>query len=88
MVIASSSATVQGADCAGGVGPTAFGDAFFGKAMRASDDLAHAFDVARKQLVEQRAAEPMMSVGPAIAEHLKSLRSKSSGRVVAQTRLR
>jgi hypothetical protein len=88
MVIASSGTDVRGADCAGGITPGAFGDAFFGKAMRSSDDVAHAFDVARKQLVEQRAPEPVMSIGAAIGEHLKSLRSKSSGRVVAQTRVR
>jgi hypothetical protein len=84
MVIASSSAGVRAKDCAGGIASTSFGDAFFGRAMRASDDLRHAFDVARKQLVEERAAEPVMYMGPAIEAHLKALRSKSSGRVVAQ----
>jgi len=84
MVIASSNASVRGSDCAGGIASTSFGDAFFGKAMRTSDDLRHAFDAAHKELVEQRAAEPVMYMGTSIEAHLKSLRSKGSGRVVAQ----
>ena len=83
MVIASSREDTRGGDCGGGLSSTAFGDAFFGVAMRRNDDFAHAFDAARRDLVERRAAEPVMSVGPAIEEHLKSLRSKGSGRVVA-----
>ena len=83
VVIASSAGDVRGGDCAGGIRPSSFGDAFFGVAMRSNDDLAHAFEAARRQLTEHRAAEPMMSIGPAIGEHLKSLRAKGSGRVVA-----
>lgn len=83
VVIASSAGDVRGGDCAGGIRPSSFGDAFFGVAMRRNDDLAHAFEAARRDLVEHRAAQPLMFVGPAIAEHLKSLRAKGSGRVVA-----
>ena len=83
MIIASSREDTRGGDCGGGLSSTAFGDAFFGAAMRRNDDLAHAFDAARRQLVERRAAEPIMSIGPAIEEHLKMLRSKGSARVVA-----
>ena len=83
IVIASSAADVRGGDCAGGVRPSSFGDAFFGVAMRGNDDLVHAFEAARRQLNERRAAQPQMSIGPAIAEHVKSLRAKGSGRVVA-----
>jgi hypothetical protein len=86
MVIASSSGDVRGSDCSGGLRPTSFGDAFFGTAMRRNDDLAHAFEAARRDLAGRRSAEPVMSIGPAIAEHLKSLRSKSAGRVVATAR--
>ena len=88
MVIASSGSEVRGADCMGGLASSAFGDAFFGNAMRRNDDIAHAFDAARRELTDRRAAEPTMAVGPAIEEHLKALRSKGSGRVVAQARLR
>ena len=83
VVIASSSADVRGADCSGGSRPTAFGDAFFGNAMRRSDDLTQAFEAARRQLAEQHAPQPVMSIGPAIAERLKSVRQRGSGRVVA-----
>jgi hypothetical protein len=51
--------------------------------MRRSDDIRAAFDIARKQLVTQHAAEPVMYVGAAIAEQLKSLRQRGKGRVVA-----
>ena len=83
VVIASSASDVRGGDCSGGIRPSSFGEAFFGVAMRRNDDLAHAFEAARRELTERRAPEPSMSVGPAIAEHLKSLRAKGSGRVVA-----
>lgn len=83
VVIASSAAGVRGADCAGSLRPGAFARAFFGEAMRRSDDLTAAFDAARRQLVDQHAAEPVMSVGPAIAEQLKALRQRGKGRVVA-----
>ena len=82
-VIASSSADVKGSDCAGGIRPSAFGDVFFGSAMRQSDDLEHAVEVARKQLAERKAPRPVMSIGASIADRLKSLRSKGSGKVVA-----
>ncbi len=82
-VIASSSADVRGSDCSGGLRPTSFGDAFFADAMRKNDDLAHAFQAARQQLSNQHAAEPVMWMGPAMAEHLKALRQRASGRVVA-----
>jgi hypothetical protein len=83
VVIASSAADVRGADCAAGLRPSVFGDVFFGEAMRKGDDVAHAFEAARKQLVARRAAEPVISIGPAIAERLKSLRQRGKGRVVA-----
>jgi hypothetical protein len=83
LVIASSSASVRGAECAGSLRPGAFASAFFGDAMRRSDDIRAAFELARKQLVTQHAAEPVMSVGAAIAEQLKSLRQRGKGRVVA-----
>jgi hypothetical protein len=83
VVIASSAAGVRGADCAGSLRPGAFASAFFGEAMRRSDDLTAAFEAARRQLVDQHAAEPVMSVGPAIAEQLKALRQRGKGRVVA-----
>jgi len=51
--------------------------------MRRSDDLTAAFEAARRQLVDQHAAGPVMSVGPAIAEQLKALRQRGKGRVVA-----
>ena len=82
-VIASSSADVLGSDCSGGLRPTSFGDAFFADAMRKNDDLAHAFQAARQQLSNQHAAEPVMWMGPAMADHLKALRQRASGRVVA-----
>jgi hypothetical protein len=68
----------------GGIGSSEFGDAFFGNAMRRNDDIAHAFEAARRELAERRGAEPAMAAGPAIEEHVKALRSKGSGRVVAQ----
>jgi hypothetical protein len=83
VVIASSAADVRGADCAAGLRPSVFGDVFFGEAMRKGEDVAHAFEAARKQLVARRAAEPVISIGPAIAERLKSLRQRGKGRVVA-----
>jgi len=83
VVIASSAADVRGRDCAGGVAPSAFGEAFFGQGMRRHDELPLAFEVARKSLAGRHAAEPVMAIGPAIAEHLKALRSKGTGRVVA-----
>lgn len=83
VVIASSAAGVRGAECAGSLRPGAFASAFFGDAMRRSDDIRAAFDIARKQLVTQHAAEPVMYVGAAIAEQLKSLRQRGKGRVVA-----
>ena len=74
---------VRGADCAGGLRPGVFADAFFGTAMRRSDDIATAFETARKRLLEQHAPEPVMFVGAAIAEQLKTLRQRGKGRVVA-----
>jgi hypothetical protein len=82
-VIASSSADVNGSDCAGGIRPSAFGDVFFGSAMRQSDNLERAVEVARKELAERKAPRPVMSIGASIADRLKSLRSKGSGKVVA-----
>jgi hypothetical protein len=87
VVIASSAADVKASDCAGGLGPTSFGEAFFGNGMRRNDDLAHAFDAARRALASRHAVEPAMAVGPAIAEHLKSLRRGSGGRVTADAAL-
>ena len=83
-VIASSSADVRGSDCNGGASASAFGEAFFTEAMRRNDDLQSAFDAARKGLARMHAAEPVMSIGPSIAEHLKTLRNQSGARVVAE----
>ena len=83
LVIASSAADVRASDCGGGLAPSAFGQAFFTNAMRHSDDVAHAFELTRKNLADRHVAQPVMAIGSAIAEHLKSLRSKASGRVVA-----
>jgi hypothetical protein len=82
LVIASSAADVRDTNCATGLRPTAFGDAFF-SAMRRNDDLPLAFEAARRQLAQRHSAEPVMSMGPAIAERLKSLRQRGKGRVVA-----
>ncbi|MDE2359152.1 MAG: hypothetical protein KGL70_07175, partial [Betaproteobacteria bacterium] len=61
------------------------GEAFFGKGMRQSDGIRGAFDIARAELARQGAATPVMWMGPAIAEHLKSLAHRGSGsRVVAR----
>lgn len=82
-VIASSAADVRGSDCAGGRGPTSFGDAFFDKGMRRNDDLLHAFDAARREQAERHAPEPAISIGPAMAERLKSLKRRGGRAVVA-----
>jgi hypothetical protein len=82
-VIASSATNVHGNDCAGGLAPSSFGQAFFNTGMRRNDDMTRAFDVARTSLANRNAAQPVMSIGPAIAEHLKSLRSGGAARVVA-----
>lgn len=85
VVIASSAAGVRADGCDGGIGVTLFGEAFFGKGMRRSDDIRGAFDIARAQLAERGAATPVMWMGPAIAEHLTSLAHRgSSSRVVAR----
>jgi hypothetical protein len=82
-VIASSGAEVRGGDCGGGIGTSAFGDAFFTEGMRRSDDVTTAFDAARRSLAQAHAVAPVMSIGPALAEHLKKLRKQGSGRIVA-----
>ncbi|MGE5169496.1 MAG: C13 family peptidase [Rudaea sp.] len=87
-VIASSSANVRGKDCAGGLGPTAFGQAFFTEGMQRYDDLARAFEVARDRLAQLGAPRPVMTMGPAIAEHLKTLKTKQANRVVAREAVR
>src|SRR6185437_2580844 len=83
VVIASSAADVRASDCSGGLAPSSFGQAFFTNAMRHSDDVTRAFEVARKNLADRHAAQPVIAIGSAIAEHLKSLRGASTGRVVA-----
>lgn len=82
-VIASSGADVRGSDCAGGVAPSSFGQAFFTDGMRRSDDVARAFEVAQKSLADRHAPPPVMAVGPALADHLKALRNKGTGHIVA-----
>jgi hypothetical protein len=82
-VIASSAADVRGSDCAGSVAPSSFGQAFFTDGMRRSDDVTRAFEVARKSLLDRHAPQPVMAVGPALDEHLKALRNKGTGHVVA-----
>lgn len=72
-VIASSPAGVRGEDCRGGLVASRFGDAFFG-AMAKTSDIAGAFDVAKKRLAAIGAPSPVMSLGPGLAEHIKSLR--------------
>ena len=85
VVIASSAADVHGDGCEGGIGATPFGEAFFGNGMRRSDNIAGAFGIARTRLSGREAAAPVMWIGPAIAEHLKSLaRRGSTGRVMAR----
>ena len=42
-----------------------------------------AVEVARKELAERKAPRPVMSIGASIANRLKSLRRKGSGKVVA-----
>jgi hypothetical protein len=86
-VIASSRADVHGNDCAGGLGSSSFGDAFFTTGMRRSDDLVLAFDAARKRLARAHATEPVMAIGAGISEHLKRLRNQGSPRIVAQAAL-
>ena len=83
-VIASSSANTRASDCTGGIGTSSFGEAFFNDGMRRGDDLALAFDAARKRLARVHAPEPVMSIGPAIADHLKRLRDNGRARIVAQ----
>ena len=74
-VIASSAAGVQGDDCHGGLVPTRFGDAFFA-AMGRTNDLAGAFEAARKRLAALGAPVPTMTLGPVLAEHLKALQER------------
>ena len=83
-VIASSESEVHGKDCAGGIATSSFGEAFFTEGMRRNDDLALAFDVARKGLARSHAPQPVMSIGPSIAEHLKRLRNQGGARIVAE----
>jgi hypothetical protein len=71
-VIASSAAGIRGDDCRGGLVASRFGDAFFG-AMAKTSDLGSAFDVAKKRLAAIGAPAPVLTLGPALAEHLKSL---------------
>lgn len=85
-VVASSASDVRGDDCNGSIAPSSFGQAFFVNGMRRSDDIVQAFEAAGKSLAERHAPEPVMTMGPALAEHLKALRSKGSGRVVADAR--
>ena len=82
-VVASSAADVHGSDCAGGITPSSFGDAFFTHGMRHNDDLTLAFAAAKRDLAQGRAPQPMMAIGPALAEHLKKLRNQGGGRIVA-----
>jgi len=72
-VIASSPSGVRADDCRGGLVASRFGDAFFG-AMAKTSDLVGAFDVAKKRLAAIGAPAPVMTLGPGLAEHLKSLR--------------
>jgi hypothetical protein len=84
LVIASSAADVRAGDCAGGLRATSFGEAFFGDGIRRNDDFTHAFEAARRRLAERHAPEPVMSMGTAIAERLRSLQRSGAARVVAQ----
>ena len=88
VVIASSAADVRGKDCTGGLAPTSFGEAFFSEGMQRYDELTRAFEVARDRLAERHAAAPVMSMGPAIAEHLKTLKGKHANRVAAREAVR
>ena len=82
-VIASSAADVHGSDCAGGIASSSFGEAFFGDAMRHNDDMTLAFAAARRRLAHDRAPDPVIAIGPAIADHLKKLRNQGNSRIVA-----
>jgi hypothetical protein len=84
-VIASSPAGVRGEDCRGGLVASRFGDAFFG-AMAKTSDLASAFDAAKKRLAAIGAPAPVMSLGPGLAEHIKSLREHRGPITTAATR--
>jgi hypothetical protein len=85
IVVASSSASVRGDDCGGGLVASRFGDAFFG-AMGKSSDLAAAFEAAKKRLSALNAPAPVMTMGSAIAEHLKSLREHRAPMTTADVR--
>jgi hypothetical protein len=82
-VIASSATGVRGKDCAGGISSSSFGEAFFTEGMRHNDDVTLAFAAARRKLAQDRAPEPVIAIGPAMAEHLKKLRSQGTSRIVA-----
>ncbi len=87
-VIASSAADAEGRGCEGGNSPSAFGEAFFGKAMAHGDDLGRALDVARERLAAHGAAAPVMWAGSDIAEHLTTLRrGERASRTVAGSAL-
>jgi hypothetical protein len=87
-VIGSSPANVRGSDCAGGITPSSFGQAFFTQGMRRNDGLTLAFDAAKRDLARSRAPEPVMAIGASIDEHLKKLRNQGSARIVADARMR
>jgi hypothetical protein len=82
-VIASSAADVRGRDCAGGIASSSFGEAFFSDAMRHNDDMTLAFAAARRRLAHDRAPDPVITIGPAIADHLKRLRNQGNSHIVA-----
>jgi hypothetical protein len=86
-VVASSAADVRGDDCAGSLVASRFGDAFFGQ-MGKTDDLQAAFDAAKKRLAALGAPMPVMTMGAAIAEHLKSLHVHQGRTVASRTRAR
>lgn len=83
IVVASSSRGAHGDDCEGGLAASRFGDAFFA-AMSRSNDLTAAFDTAKRRLVAIGAPAPVMTLGPAIAEHVKSLREHRGATTTAQ----
>jgi len=69
------------AGCERGGEPTAFGDAFFGKALEEARSITGAFEAARASLAG-RDATPVMHVGAAIAQRLEQLGGERQERAV------
>jgi hypothetical protein len=72
LVISAADAGETPAGCRGRGEPTAFGDAFFGKALANARSITGAFEAAKASL-SGRDATPVMRVGPGVAEQLQRL---------------